>query len=350
MIPVTGLKTINETIESVIRQKYSNCEILILRNDIQELPQGTDVVEKDAFYHDYFLREIYIQKRGKGNALNEGICRAKHDLVCVIDADCILQEDALSKAVTHFQNDKVVAVGGRLLVKREDSSQIEAIQLCEYMRIFQLSRKIFAKLNAQCLISGAFGVFRKSVLLKMDGYDTCTVGEDMELVLRLQDCGCQRAKHQIVYDPTAVCYTRVPHNLKRILHQRDRWQRGLMDCLIKHRNMIANPHYGLLGLVTMSYQFMVELLGPVFWVVYTCLLMWEKSFPFLSIVFAGYVVMQCGLTVISAYIDVDKNMRRLLKWLPKLVLTTIEGMLLHIPINVARTIGMVTFYWRRLVW
>ena len=66
--------------------------------------------------------------------------------------------------------------------------------------------------------------------------------------------------------------------------------------------------------------------------------------------YAGYVVMQCGLTVISAYIDVDKNMRRLLKWLPKLVLTTIEGMLLQILINVARTIGMVTFYWRRLVW
>ena len=78
--------------------------------------------------------------------------------------------------------------------------------------------------------------------------------------------------------------------------------------------------------------------------------MWAKSFPFLSIVFVGYVVTQCGLTVISAYLDVDKNMRRLLKWLPKLVLTTIEGMLLHIPINVARTIGMVTFYWRRLVW
>lgn len=323
---------------------------MILRNDIQDLPQGTDVVEKDAFYHDCFLREIYIRKRGKGNALNEGICRAKHDLVCVLDADCILQEDALSKAVTHFQNDKVVAVGGRLFVKREDSSQIEAIQFCEYMRTFRLSRKIFAKLNAQCLISGAFGVFRKSVLLEMDGYDTGTVGEDMELVLRLQDGGYQRSGNQIVYDPTAVCYTRVPHSLKRLLHQRDRWQRGLMDCLIKHQNMIANPHYGLLGLVTMSYQFGVELFGPVFWVVYTCLLMWEKSFPFLSIVFAGYVVTQCGLTVISAYIDVDKNMRRLLKWLPKLILTTIEGMLLQIPINVARTIGMVTFSWRRLVW
>ena len=172
----------------------------------------------------------------------------------------------------------------------------------------------------------------------------------MELVLRLQDGGYHKSGNQIVYDPTAVCYTRVPHSLKRLLHQRDRWQRGLMDCLIKHQNMIANPRYGMLGLAAMSYQLVVELLGPVFWVVYACLLMWKKAFPFLPMVFAGYVVAQFGLTVISAYIDVNKNMKRLLKWLPKLILATIEEMLLQILINVARSIGMITFYWRRLVW
>lgn len=123
-----------------------------------------------------------------------------------------------------------------------------------------------------------------------------------------------------------------------------------MDCLIKHQNMIANPRYGMLGLAAMSYQLVVELLGPVFWGVYACLLMWEKSSPFLSMAFVGYVMAQFGLTVISAHIDVDKNMRRLLKWLPKLILTTIEEMLLQILINVARSIGIITFYWRRLVW
>ena len=184
----------------------------------------------------------------------------------------------------------------------------------------------------------------------MGGYDTDTVGEDMELVLRLQDGGYHKSGNQIVYDPTAVCYTRVPHSLKRLLHQRDRWQRGLMDCLIKHQNMIANPRYGMLGLAAMIYQLVVELLGPVFWGVYACLLMWEKSSSFLSMAFVGYVMAQFGLTVISAHIVVDKNMRRLLKWLPKLILTTIEEMLLQILINVARLIGMITFYWRRLVW
>ena len=349
---MTGFKTIDETIESVVRQECSKCEILILRNDIQSLPQGTDVAEKAVFYQDpdYLLREIFIQEKGKGNALNEGIRRAKNDLICVLDADCILKEHALSQAVRHFENDKVVAVGGRLLVANEDGSLLERAQCCEYMKTFQIARRIFAQLNAQCLISGAFGVFRKSTLLEMNGYDTDTVGEDMELVLRLQDGGYQRSGDQIVYEPTAVCYTRVPHSLKRLFHQRDRWQRGLMDCLFKHRNMVANPLYGMLGLATMIYQLVVELLEPVFWVVYVCLLVWKKLFPSLSMVFAGYVLAQFGLTVFAAYIDTERNMGSLLKWMPKLILSTIEEMFLQIPIKVARVIGMVTFHWRRLVW
>ena len=275
------------------------------------------MAEKDVFYQDsdYLLREIYIRKKGK-----------------------------------HFQNDEVAAVGGRLFVKREDSSQLEAIQFCEYMKTLQLSRRIFAGLNAQCLISGAFGVFRKSTLLGINGYDIDTVGEDMELVLRLQEQDFQQSKKQIVYEPTAVCYTGVPHSIKRLLHQRDRWQRGLMDCLIKHHNLIANPHYGLLGLVTMCYQLVVELLGPIFWVIYTVLLIEKNMLSFLTVVFVGYVLLQIGLAIFAAYIDTEKNRRSLLRWIPKLILTTIEEMVLQIPIMVARVVGMLTFHWRRLVW
>ena len=172
----------------------------------------------------------------------------------------------------------------------------------------------------------------------------------MELVLQLQEQDYQQSKRQIVYDPTAVCYTGVPHSIKRLLHQRDRWQRGLTDCLIKHHNMIGNPHYGLLGLVTMSYQLVIELLGPMFWIVYMVLLIDKNMIPFFSVVFAGYVLVQIGLTIFAAYIDTEKNMRSLLRWIPKLILTTIEEMVLQIPIMVARVVGMLTFHWRRLVW
>ena len=114
--------------------------------------------------------------------------------------------------------------------------------------------------------------------------------------------------------------------------------------------MIANPHYGLLGLVTMCYQFVIELLGPIFWVIYTVLLIDKNMFPFCLLVFAGYALAQIGLTIFAAYIDTEKNMRSLLRWIPKLILITIEEIVLQIPIMVARVVGMLTFHWRRLVW
>ena len=184
----------------------------------------------------------------------------------------------------------------------------------------------------------------------MDGYDTDTVGEDMELVLRLQDGGYQRSDNQIVYDPTAVCYTRVPRSLRKLLHQRDRWQRGLMDCIIKHRNIIANPLYGLLGLVTMFYQLVVELLGPVFWVIYLSFLIYKHMVPFFSAMFAVYALVQIGLMIYAAYIETEKNRGSILKWIPKLILTTIEEVFLQVPIMIARIVGMITFHWRRLEW
>ena len=123
-----------------------------------------------------------------------------------------------------------------------------------------------------------------------------------------------------------------------------------MDCLIKHHKLIANPHYGILGLVTMCYQLMVELLGPIFWVIYTALLIEKNMFSFLTVVFVGYVLLQIGLAIFAAYIDTEKNMRSLLRWIPKLILTTIEEMFLQIPIMIVRIFGMLTFHWRRLVW
>lgn len=175
-----------------------------------------------------------------------------------------MHKNALACAVKHFRNEDVAAVGRKLLVRTDDSSMLETIQFYEYLKTFHPNRRIFAWLNAQCLISGAFGLFRRSALLEINGYDTDTVGEDMELVLRLQEKAYKQQKRKIVYETSAICYTTVPHSLKRLIRQLDMWQRGLMDCLIKHHRMILNTHYGLLGVVTLFYQLLVELISPVF--------------------------------------------------------------------------------------
>lgn len=160
----------------------------------------------------------------------------------------ITDKEAVRKSITEIKPDAVIHCAAWTAVDMaKDDDKVEKVravnaggtqniaEACKAMDCkitFQIARRILDKLNAQCLISGAFGVFRKSVLLQMNGYDTDTVGEDMELVLRLLDGGYQKAGNQIVYDPTAVCYTRVPHRFKRFLRQRDRWQRGCLHVFI----------------------------------------------------------------------------------------------------------------------
>lgn len=171
LIPLTGLKAIDETVNSVIKQKYSADEIIILRNDIKQLPESVEFIERSDTVQPF--REVFIQKRVKGNALNIGISLAAGELICVLD------DNALINIVKHFDDENVVAVGGRLSVIQRNRKLIVKAQNYEYIRTFQITRNVFASLNAQCLISGAFGVFGKTSLMEAGGYDTDTVGEDM---------------------------------------------------------------------------------------------------------------------------------------------------------------------------
>lgn len=325
LIPMLGNRKIPDTIKSIVVQNYLKCEILILHNGIFNLPEGTEATEKDEYYNDtgVLIRELFIRKIGKGNALNEGICRIKSDLICVMDADCILHKNALARAVRHFRNEDVDAVDGRLLVKTDDSSMLETIKFYEYMKIFHLTRRVFAYLNAQCLISGAFGMFRRSALLEINGYDTDTVGEDMELVLCLQEGIYKQQKRKIVYEPATICHTTVPHSLKRLMRQRDRWQRGLMDCLIKHHHMILNTHYGLLGVVTLFYQLLIELIGPVFWVFYMVISVSVNFDPLNYLISAGYVLTQIAMMLFAVSFDYKYKTREFMKLIPRLIFTSI---------------------------
>ena len=116
---------------------------------------------------------------------------------------------------------------------------------------------------------------------------------------------------------------------------------------MKHHNMIANPLFGLLGLLTMIYQLIVELLGPVFWCIYVALLILEEAIPLFSMVFFAYYLLQILMTI---FVAVKDTTGELVRTLPRLIITTLEAMLMQIPIIIARMIGMITFYWRRLVW
>ena len=153
----------------------------------------------------------------------------------------MLDNKALKIAVEYFKDYGVAAVGGSLKVMKESGKLLEKLQSYEYISTFQVIRRIFASINGQCLISGAFGLFRKHSLIEVGCYDTDAVGEDMELDLRLQNGCIKRSKRKVIYEPKAVSYTGAPQTFKRLVWQRDCWQRGLLDCIIKHFNMMFNP-------------------------------------------------------------------------------------------------------------
>lgn len=215
---------------------------------------------------------------GKADAINAGINAARHPLVCVIDADSLLEEHALTRAVLPFLEDPdTIASGGivrivngcdvdagRVTTVRLSQKPIALFQIVEYLRAFLAGRVALSAANALLIISGAFGIFRRDAVVAAGGFRADTVGEDMEIVTRLHRIYRERRqRYRIVFQPDPVCWTEAPESRKILGSQRNRWQRGTMQVLGYHRRMLFNPRYGVVGLFAMPYYLIFETLGPV---------------------------------------------------------------------------------------
>jgi len=214
---------------------------------------------------------------GKADALNAGINVSQYPIFCCIDADSILDPEALLRASRLFFEDRtVVAVGGIVLplngavveggtIKEFKAPKkfIELFQTIEYTRGFLAGRTGWSILKSLLIISGAFGVFRKDMVISIGGYRK-TVGEDMDLVVRLHKyCLENKIPYKIVFIPDPICYTQVPTDWTSLLKQRNRWHRGLIDSLLYSKDMFLNPKYKSVGTIGFPYFVFVEALGPI---------------------------------------------------------------------------------------
>ncbi len=387
LIPLTSDRIPKSTLSSVLNQR-GLCvnstdlnsgvdeipyEIIILQNGVSTIQDGLEVreIQLPICYVNIPLRKLQIRSKGKGNALNIGIGHARYEYICVLDADCILDEDAICIAMRHFKDKNISVVGGRLKTMSEKKNIFTFYQKIEYMRSFNVWRPLFDVMNADCLISGAYGIFRRSYIERVQGYANDTVGEDMDLVLAIQQM-FRKDGRCVCYEKDSLCYTSVPTTMQRLLHQRDRWQRGLMECLIKHKNLIFNPRYGFLGLVVMPYQVLVELLGPVF-ILLNCVNLicavgdikcWFALVESLKYWLSGelgirlqeiwnfypiYLGIEVGLTCLAAWIEYDRWQVLAMK-LPGAIAATGLGIILSVPLAMARFWGMVSCRWRRMQW
>lgn len=300
-------RTIIESVSSLLNLKYPNYELIVVNDGSRDSTMETLVRNFGLERIDYHyterlktmpIRGVYMnpshpklivvdkENGGKADALNAGINISSNEYFCGIDADSMLEEEALLKlaSMTLDAGIEIPALGGNILpingcvvdkgtiVETHIPKRfIARLQTVEYVRSFMTGRLGWASINCMLIISGAFGLFRKERVIGIGGYLTSrekygkdTVGEDMELVVRIRRLMYEmKLKHEIAFSFDANCWTQVPEDRSSLKAQRQRWGRGLADTMTFHRRLLFNPEYGRVGMIAMPFFFIFELAGPI---------------------------------------------------------------------------------------
>ena len=291
--------TIVGSVKSLLQLQYPSYEIILINdgssdNTLEKLIISFNLIKtknvfrkqvpcqniKGIYESSTYSNLIVIDKvnGGKADALNAGINISKYPLICCLDADSVLESDVLIKIVRPFIEDHTtVAAGGSIRIANGceifagkinkiglPKSLLGKFQVMEYLRAFLAGRMAFSLINGLIIISGALGIFKKNKVIEVGGYHTSSVGEDMELVLRLHARLREKKEpYNITFIPDPVCWTEAPENLKVLGLQRKRWQRGLLESLLGNKKMLFNPKYGIIGLFAYPFFLIAEGLSPI---------------------------------------------------------------------------------------
>lgn len=295
--------TIEENVRSLLSIDYTNFNVIVVNDgskddSLERLIRGYDLQLTTDVYDPAIptknVRGIYASKNpsfaklivvdkengGKADALNVGVNLSKNPYVVCIDVDCVLENDVLlklSKPFLEAHDKKVIATGG--VVRIANSCEVQAgklvkvqvpenilarIQVLEYLRAFLLGRMGWSKMDALLLISGAFGMFDRQVVVEAGGYDTSTVGEDMELLVRMRKMLYdKKVEHKVCFIPDPLCWTEAPETYTILRKQRSRWTRGTIETLWYHRDMFFKTKYKKLGLFSFPYWLVYEYAAPI---------------------------------------------------------------------------------------
>jgi len=288
------------TIESLLLSTYKNLQIFVINDgssddtmqklhDNFELARTFPIISQKikavAKINNYYTSRKYpnltiIDKEhtGKSDSLNIGINACSTPLFISIDADTVVEPEAISRLVfSLLSKPHTVAEGGavyilngcdykdgRILRRRMSLLPLVSMQACEYLRAFLFGRTGWKPFNGPLILSGAITLFERQAVIDVGGYLKGSPGEDMEIIVNLHE---YMRKHEypyrIGYNFSAVAWTHVPTNMNELWGQRDRWHRGLIDSLLHHKKIFFNPKYGATGLVSYPFQVLAEFLGPM---------------------------------------------------------------------------------------
>ena len=371
--------TIEQSLRSLLLLNYPRFEVVVVNDGskdktIETMVKAFGLMQAPVVYEQPLatqpVRALYrsldhpdlvvIDKAngGKADAINAGINAARYPLVCVIDADSILEPEALMRASLPFiENPNTLATGGIIRIVNGctveegrvtkidmPTSWLARFQVVEYLRAFLSGRVFMSAANALLIISGAFGIFRRDAVVEVGGFRHDTIGEDMEIVARLhrkwRDTG---RPYRVVFQPDPVCWTEAPESRKILASQRNRWQRGTCQVLSYHMAMMGNPKYGSVGWFAMPYFLIFEAAGPLIEVSGYIVTAIAVAFGLLDVVFAqllflAAVVFGAMISLISVLLE-EMSFRRY----PK-----VRHLLLLAAIGVLENFGyrQLTTYWR----
>jgi YaiO family outer membrane protein len=291
--------TIEASVTAILTLEYRNYEVIVVNDGSKDdtmdrLRQAFELYEIPRIYPETIptkpLRALYRSRSrsrltvldkengGKADSLNAAINASRFPLVIAVDADTLIEPDALLRLTRPFLlGRQIAAVGGTVRVAnnctvkdgrvtdaRVPGKVIPGIQVVEYLRAFLFGRLGWNRLGGNLIISGAFGLFRKDYVMAVAGYRTSSIVEDLDLVVRMHRYLRQhKIKYEMPFIPDPVAWTEVPESFKILSRQRERWHRGLIAAMWQYKSMLFNPRYGRIGMLAMPFFAFGEMLAPV---------------------------------------------------------------------------------------
>ncbi len=386
-------KTIIKSVESLFYLDYKLYEIIVINDGSTDKTLDTLIKKfnlkkvnypvnqklktkkiKNIYENNSKIRITVIDKEngGKADALNCGINIARFPYFATLDADSLLQRDSLEMLVRPILEDsRVIACGG--FVKLANSVKLDKgeivkyslrnnvlvnMQILEYNRAFLASRIMLDKFNGNLIISGAFGVFKKDIALSVGGYETKTVGEDFEFVIKIHRfCLKNKIDYIIKYVPEAICWTQAPNNLKDLIKQRRRWYIGLFQTMVKHKEIAFNIKYKWLSIISYNYFLFFELLAPfieVFGIVATVIAIMFNllNLKFMILFFLIYALFGVilSLTTFLAQIHVLNLKISLLDVIKSSFVCAFEVTILRFILMFVRITSFIGYNKKKLIW